>query len=123
CPIRRWLWGGRGRACGGGSASVSLAGWAPFISRKVVHPLAKVADPYRMPTRFPWLSKAVELLTHVFPGEMFPVAKPTARCKGAGGLKESHLQASSAHFGWDVVLKYSNIPGSSSKPYLPRIQS
>src|SRR5437588_6825030 len=91
CPTRCLLWGGRGRACGGASASVSPAGWALFISRKVVHPLAKVADPYRVPASFPRLSKAVELLTHVFPGEMFLLTEPTARWEGTGGLKVAHL--------------------------------
>ena len=96
-------------------------GWAPFISRKVVHPLAKVANPYRMPTGFPRLSKTDELLAHMFPGEMFPVAEPTARWEGTGGLKVAYLQASSTHFGWNVVLKYADVPGTPSEPYLPRI--
>src|SRR5205807_2864514 len=30
---------------------------------------------------------------------------------------------SSAHFGWDMVLKYSNVPGTPSEPDLARIQS
>ena len=71
--------------------SVSPAGWAPFISREVVHPLAEVTNPYRVSASFPRLSKAVELLTHVFPGEMFLVAEPTARWEGTGGLKVAHL--------------------------------
>src|SRR5207302_2024595 len=107
---------------GGRSASVSPTGWASFVSRKVVHSLAEVTNPYRMPTSFPRLSKTVKFLAHVFPGEMFLVAEPTARWEGTGGLKVAHLQASPTHFGWDVVLKYSNVPGAPSEPYLPRIQ-
>src|SRR5207302_2841588 len=47
----------------------------------------------------------------------------TARWEGTGSLEVAYLQASSTHFGWNVVLKYADVPGTPSEPYLPRIQN